>query len=200
MYWQLAIGESMLASDCSENITCLAIGDGMSEAVYDLFELPQNAICKPGPPASVECANGYTMAENGTKCIKDKYTCTNGFEDVQGLCIRVPDTGDDIWRHHVQDCNELDGNLAVIDTATKIMSLATYMKENSISSTYIAGRVMVYLNDYGEMHLAPAIMEEESGKTQFKNYDLSAFLLHAALISDEVSKDNLPKIPLALAV
>ena len=59
----------MLMPECTENVTCVALGDGMSEAVYEPYVPPNHAVCRIGPPAYIECANGYTMSENGTDCI-----------------------------------------------------------------------------------------------------------------------------------
>ena len=59
----------MLMSDCTENVTCIALEEGLSEPVSEPYFPPINGICRAGPPSTVECANGYSMSDDMQECI-----------------------------------------------------------------------------------------------------------------------------------
>jgi hypothetical protein len=195
--WQLPIGKWILQSDCSENITCVSFSNGESKAVSSVYTLPNNAICKPGPPPVVDCAKGYTRNNSG-ECVRDPVTCTDCFRDVDGLCLKDPE-GPKIWRHMLQACNEIDGHFTVVDTNAKLQAMKKVMLKNKYKSLYIAGRIVVYRHGL-QMKIKPYLNKNETGKIQYLHFDVNTFIMKKVKVMEGYTIANLPKEPLALVV
>ncbi|XP_059158596.1 uncharacterized protein LOC131942703 [Physella acuta] len=197
--WHLPPGGSVLMPECKETAVCYTDENGSSQTIYRPFNLDQNAICNSNIPPTVECANGYSMAADGVTCIRDPKTCSRSYENINGLCVKVPSETNE-WRLALKACNREDGTLISIDTDDKFSTIKNILADKKIGPIWIAGRVVARKGARGIVNFQSVLSDNDKGKIEVANYDLPEYILNKIKLSPDIRKSSIPNDGLVLSV
>ncbi|XP_059158628.1 uncharacterized protein LOC131942724 [Physella acuta] len=197
--WHLLPESSVLMPECKETAVCYTDEIGSSKVIYRPFNLDQNALCNSNIPPSVECAKGYTMDTDGVTCKRDPKICSRSYENINGLCVKVPSETNE-WRLALKACNKEDGTLISIDTDHKLNTIKNILADRKIGPVWIAGRVVARKGARGNIYFQSVLSDNDKGKIEVANYDCPDNTLRRIKLSPDISLSSITQDGLVLSV